>query len=245
MDKSYIKDLYNRYAFEYHQKRRSSERSFYNEFIEVPAISGLVKDLVKGKRVLDIGCGTGIFTRMIVNWGGNVTGLDISEEMIKIAREENPGFEFHVLDAEKTKFSDKEFDIITSSLMIHYIDDLSVLFMEVNRILKSKGHFIFSFHHPFQAVIEKTKIDGQTKNIVNDYFGLHEYKWKMLNIEFISFHHTFECISDTLNDCGFLIEKIIEPQPVDKGQNIDIEEYNYTKRTPTFCVIKAIKINLG
>jgi len=241
MDKSYIKDLYNQFAGEYHQKRKSSSKSFYNEFIEVPAISGLVKDIVSGKKVLDLGCGTGIFTKMIHSWGANVTGVDISEEMIKIAKIENPEIYFVTSDAEHTNFSDEEFDVVSSSLMIHYLDNLSTLFKEVNRILKQKGYFIFSFHHPSNEVIEKMKINDETKNIFNDYFSLKDYRWKMMGIEFISYHHTFEDISIYLSESGFLIEKILEPKPIKDGKEFDAKEFEFTSRTPTFCVIKAIK----
>jgi ubiquinone/menaquinone biosynthesis C-methylase UbiE len=244
MDKSYIKDLYNKFADEYNLKRKSSGKSFYNDFIEIPAISGLLKDLVPGKKVLDLGCGTGIFTKVIHDWGGDVIGIDISESMIKIARNEYPDIKFFTLDAEKTNFPDEEFDVVSSSLMIHYLDDLLILFKEVNRILKLNGFFIFSFHHPANEAIEKIELNGETKNIFNDYYSLKDYRWRMFQnrMELISYHHTFEDISTALSSSGFLIERILEPKPIEEGKEFDIKDFEYTSRTPTFCVIKAIKI---
>jgi ubiquinone/menaquinone biosynthesis C-methylase UbiE len=243
MDKSLIKDLYNKFALEYHAKRNSFKESFYNTFIELPAISALVKEVVRNKKVLDLGCGTGIFTKKIHEWEGKVIGIDFSEAMINIAKDESPLIEFYILDAERTNFPDNEFDIVTNSLMIHYFDDLNNLFREINRILKQNGLFIFSFHHPFNEVIEKIDINDRIENILNDYFNEKEYSWKMLEgMNLISYHHTFETVSKSLYNNGFLIQIIKEPRPIEEGKKIDENRFYYLDHTPTFCIIKAIKI---
>ena len=60
-------------------------------------------------------------------------------------------------------------------------------------------------------------------------------------MELISYHHTFEYISETLFCSGFYMERILEPKPVEEGKFSDESDYSFTKKIPSFCVIKAIK----
>src|SRR3990167_6368968 len=62
---------------------------FYNELLEMPATLELLGN-VKHKKILDFGCGTGIYAKLLTKKGAIVKGFDISEEMLKIAKQENP-----------------------------------------------------------------------------------------------------------------------------------------------------------
>ena len=242
MPKDLIRDTYNKYAVGYNEKRKNRNSNFYNLFIDIPAITRFLKPVVKNKKVVDLGCGTGILTQLIKEWGGDVVGVDISDEMLSLAKKENPGIEFVLADAENTGLKNEEFDIAASSLMVHYFNDLNPLFTEVNRILKSHGSFIFSFHHPVNEVMKKEKTENQTKYLIDNYFGLKEYRWKMLkDMELVSYHHTFDCLSDSLYHKGFLIERIVEPQPTEEGKYVDEDDFIFTNKIPTFCLIKAVK----
>lgn len=147
--------MYDKYGEQYHLKRKNEEDSLWNEYLEIPSMTKLIEKNVNQLNVLDLGCGSGEFAAKVKLWGGKVIGLDQSSTMIEIARREHPEIEFHIGNAEEMPFGDKSFDLIYSCLMVHYIRELSPLFAEVARVIRSHRKFIFSFHHPFAEVTKK------------------------------------------------------------------------------------------
>jgi ubiquinone/menaquinone biosynthesis C-methylase UbiE len=238
-DTKHTRDIYNKFGGVYHEKRKNIKSSFWNRFIDLPAMTLLLKNEVKGKKTLDLGCGSGIFTAQLLKWGADVSGIDISETMINIACKENYEIEFHVSNALKTPFKSGCFDIVSSGLMVHYFEDINPLFKEVKRLLKDGGLFVFSFHHPFNEVL----LRGEKRNIIaKPYFNNKKYKWKMKEgMELISYHHTFEVVFNALSKNGFLVERLLEPKPKSNYKNIDPVSYDFTTKYPSFCAIKAIK----
>jgi len=209
--------MYDKYGEQYHLKRNKEEDSLWNEYLDIPSMTKLIKNNVAQRDVLDLGCGSGKFAAKVKSWGGNVIGVDQSNTMIEIARREHPEIEFYVGKAEEIPFDDKKFDLIYSCLMVHYIKELNPLFAEVARVLRNGGKFIFSFHHPF-AEVTKEVWNGSTHEVTMDpYFHNEEYRWSMLDgkMELVSYHHTFETIFSSLNENYFLVERLIEPTPPD------------------------------
>src|SRR5690606_6235089 len=101
---SSIKDAYNLHAEAYHQKRLDPSRGFWNRWIEYPAMERLLQPLASGRRIADLGCGTGDLTAIISSWGGTASGIDVSEAMINIAKSNHPGIDFRVGDICSTNF---------------------------------------------------------------------------------------------------------------------------------------------
>ena len=243
-DKDNTKKLYDKFAKEYHSKRLDVKESLWNRFIEIPAMTKLVKPVVKDKNVLDLGCGSGIFTKSIKSWGANVKGCDISKNLILIAKKENPKIPFRVCDAQKTPFKNSEFDVVTSGLMLHYLKDLKPVFSEVSRITKKDGIFIFSLNHPIGECTKKKIIDNQTFHVMDPYFNNDKFEWTMLDgMKLTNYHHTFENIINTLNDCGFVVEGIIEAKPLKEFKRYNPKKYDKLCKYPSFIVFKAHKIN--
>ncbi|MDO8528463.1 MAG: methyltransferase domain-containing protein [Nanoarchaeota archaeon] len=236
---------YNKFAEQYHKDLLNSETNFWHKFVEKPAMMSLLKGNIKNKEVLDLGCGSGIFTKRLSSMGVDITGLDLSESLINIARRENPKIKFYVGNAKKTPFKKIQFDVITSSLMVHYVKDLNALFKEVSRILKKRGLFIFSMHHPVMEVTERLKINGKKSKIIqfNKYFHNNKYEWTLhKSANLISYHHTFENIVNSLNDSGFVVERLLETRAPKSSEKINKKVYDRTNMRPSFLVIKARKI---
>lgn len=233
-----IKKTYNQVASDYHKKRLDPKSSTWNNYLEAPAIESILRPLVDGKKVLDLGCGTGLLTNQIKKWGGDVNGVDLSEEMIKIAKHNINNIDFQVSKSNDLPFTDNEYDIIASSLVMHYVKDLRPSFQEMARVLNQNGELIFSMHHPFNESfnLEKFKKDGYP--VVRPYFNNIHYYWRMCGAEFLSFHHTFENIIKALKSSGFVLKDMIECRP-DPSLKDKFDDYEFTSQYPTFCLFHA------
>jgi len=103
--------------------------------------------------ILELGCGTGKNTSFLAQLGGRVEAVDFSQGMIQKAREKvrAGNVTFSTMDITQTwNFADETFDLITCNLVLEHIKDLSPVFSEASRCLKSGGQFLINELHPFR-----------------------------------------------------------------------------------------------
>jgi SAM-dependent methyltransferase len=106
----------------------------------------LLADLPDGAHVLDLCCGTGTVARHLVDRGFSVTGVDASEEMLRYARQEVPGGEFFVADAEAFRLPPVFHGALCTFDSLSYLLDEEALvraFSNVHDALRPKGRFVF------------------------------------------------------------------------------------------------------
>ena len=109
-----------------------------------------------GHRVLDVACGTGVVAITAARLGARVTGLDLTPELLKRARE-NAGIagvavDWHEGDAEQLPFGDAEFDVVLSQFGHMFAPRPEVAVAEMLRVLKSGGTIAFSTWPPELAI---------------------------------------------------------------------------------------------
>jgi ubiquinone/menaquinone biosynthesis C-methylase UbiE len=230
------------------------EQGTYNELVEVPAMLELIGD-VKGKRVLDAGCGFGYYSILLAKSGATVTGIDISERMIELAknnaREASIKCQFFVCDMQNlSMFAKNTFDMVVSSVVVGDLDFPEKAFSEVYRVLKHNGTFAFSENHPLlKGSWEKDSGGKRLHWNIDNYFdrSVRTTQWKTETgkiIETSSRHRTVQDYFDALTASGFLVERLVEPEPTDKTPLDNLastEHYSKAKRIPIFILFKARK----
>ncbi len=113
--------------------------------VETKCVFDLFK-VRKGMKVLDVGCGTGNFSIKLAKMGCEVIGIDISEEMLKVAKDkakkEGLNIKFYNMDVYDMKFEDNCFDGVISVTAFEFLKDPDKAIEEMFRVLKPKGYLL-------------------------------------------------------------------------------------------------------
>jgi ubiquinone/menaquinone biosynthesis C-methylase UbiE len=116
-----------------------------------------LKDLPK-RKWLELGCGTGHWTKVLLDLGFDVTAVDNSEAMLKIAHSKQlKNVQFLEADAARLPFPDASFSGIISITMLEFVDDLNEVINEIDRVLKPEGTLVLG------CLNEKSEL-GKNKN---------------------------------------------------------------------------------
>lgn len=137
-----------------------------------------------GLRVLDLGCGSGVFSSLLAQRGGEVTAIDLTEAAVRMAREtaDRTGASVAIarMDAEKLAFADGTFDFVYSWGVLHHSGDMTSAVAEAARALRPGGRGIMMVYHRHSVVyyglglfwlLAKGKIfRGHTFRTATDFF---------------------------------------------------------------------------
>jgi len=152
-------------------------------------------------RVLDVGCGSGWATRLLADSAshGRVTGIDISDEMVKLARESSKSYgnvEFEVASAEQLPFSDSDFTHAFSMESLYYYRNIPKALAEIHRVLKSGGRFVAVVDLYWENEATHQWID--TLKVPVELLSIDDYRSLFIDAGFVN-------ISD---------ERLIDPTPI-------------------------------
>jgi len=149
-------ELYSTYAKQYDC---AIADNIYNAHLDRPTLLSMLGS-VSGLDVMDLGSGPGIYTQHLLESGASkITCVDYSDEMVELVKEkfgERVSAYQQDLSLGLPKEHSATVDVMICPLVLHYLEDLSVFFSEVSRVLKPNGYIVFSTHHPF-ADFECTK----------------------------------------------------------------------------------------
>lgn len=205
-----------------------------------PVVEQLLGDL-KGKVVLDAGCGNGYWSRRMAKTAERVVGVDFTTELIEHAKRRGvPGnVEFLVGNLARTTFLDQSFDMVLLSMVLLDLEDLPSVIHEMSRVVKNDGEIIVSTIHPcFENPPHTYSLrDDQGKKIgraVSNYF--HTGLIEDLPNQYQHWHHTLsECVN-VFAENHLFVEKMVEPNGAERLQNGEIDH------TPYFLIMKLRKI---
>ncbi len=241
MDKNtkYTKDLYNKHAVAY---TASIEKGrFYNKYIDMPAIKKIITG-IKGKKVLDVGCGPGTYTSYFASKGATVCAIDISEEMIKLTHKKVPSAEVRVADMNKIPYPSGAFDLVFYGLSIHYLKDILPTLKEAYRVLKNKGRLVISTGNPAINGARLVDINGERMFVMENYFGAMTEQWQMVPGMIVkNYTKNIAGLINPVSNAGFRITKITEPKPAASSKKQHTDAYKRTTTAPSFIIIEAEK----
>ncbi len=239
----------NEVFFEGYKNLRKKE-SNANVLFEIPALFSLLPNLT-GLTVLDLGCGFGEHCKGFIERGAaKVVGIDISEKMLEVAKAENadPKITYLNMPMEDLDKIDEKFDLVVSSLAIHYVEDFDGVIKNIYNLLNPGGLFVYSQENPINTCHSTgerwTRDENGKKLYVNlknyGVEGERESVWFVDNVK--KYHRMFSTIVNTLASNGFTIEKMIEPLPTEEILAKHPDQSDLFHK-PDFLLVRAAKKN--
>src|SRR5215469_4198732 len=215
-----------------------------DEAPEWPALRALLPDL-RGRSVLDLGCGYGWFCRWArENGAARVLGIDVSEKMLAraAATTTDPAITYTRADMERLELPAASFDLAYSSLAVHYIAHLDVLLAQIHRALVPGGSLVFSAEHPMFTAPDAPgwTVDGAGRRgwPVNRYLdeGPRSTDWLAKGV--IKQHRTIGTYIGLLLDAGLTVVHVEEWGPT-STQIAARPDWAIERDRPPFLLVAA------
>lgn len=202
----------------------------------------------RGKRVLDLGCGYGWHCVYAAeNGAASVVGIDISEKMLAAARARTKAANVrYVREAiEDADFPPESFDVVLSSLALHYVWDFGAVVKKVRRFLAAGGTFVFSAEHPvFTAQGPQDwhyNADGSIAHFpVDNYYYEGRRDAVFLGERVVKYHRTLDAYINALLSNGFALTGFAEPRPT-AMMLAEIPGMRDEMRRPMMFIVSAVK----
>ena len=236
IDPPIAQDAYNQLADDYAAR---IDTKGHNAYYDRPAVLSLLPD-VDGQRVLDAGCGPGAYAQWLLDHGAQVVAVDANAKMLAHARARTANrAEFHLanLNAPLDFLADASFDLVICPLVLDYIRDWTPLFREFHRVLSPGGVLVFSHGHPASEFFLYYS-DG-------NYHEVEQVSWEWTGFGTVvtmpSYRRPLAAVFNPLIDAGFVLDRVLEPRPIEAFREADREHYDQLMRQPGFLCIRAVK----
>ena len=236
--------------------------SIHHTKLAIPAVMELLK-VKPNEKVLDIGCGQGVLAQYIVSAQGLYTGVDVSEQLIKIAKNRKlappakplatHGKNANFLRGDARRLNLSGFDAAVMLLSIQDMDPLDQAIASAAKALGTRGRLIIFMNHPAFRIprqsgwgwdegrrLQYRRIDRYLTPLA---VPMKAYSSQQTGVT-ISFHRPLQSYVNTLNDYGFVIDRMLEiptykvsqPGPNARAENLSFREI------PQFLAIRAKKV---
>ncbi|MBI3506572.1 MAG: methyltransferase domain-containing protein [Proteobacteria bacterium] len=211
---------------------------------EWPRLRAMLPSMA-GRRVLDLGCGYGWFSRWARAAGAvSVVGVDVSEKMLARAAADTQDdvISYRRADLETVELAPAAYDLVYSSLALHYIVGLERLLAQVHGTLAPGGRFVFSAEHPLYTAPRtpkwSTDADGHKTWDLDGYLeeGPRRTDWIAKGV--IKQHRSLGTYLTSMLRQGFALTHIEEWGPTD-AQLAEHPEWALERQRPPFLLVAA------
>lgn len=239
--------------FEDFRKSREDKVNF-NDCIETPILFSMLPDLA-GKAILDIGCGMGQHAKQFADMGAeSVLGTDISAKMLEYAAEHfsADNITYRRMAMEDIGEIDRQFDLVTSSLVFDYAEDFEGLMRKIHQLMKDDAEFVFSMSHPIVTAWDGA-YDRYTRTETGErlYANLRNYclegprkvDWVVSGYE--CYHRTVSTLINALVRAGFIIEECREANISEDMRQRYPAKFGGTVHRPEFIFFRCRKTPAG
>ncbi len=198
---------------------------------------------VRGRDVLEYGCGAAQWSIALARMGAQPVGLDLSGRQLEHARElmRRTGLRFPLVqaNAERTPFADGSFDLVMCDHGAMTFTDPIRSVPEVARILRRGGTFAFNIASPIQFVCYDESRETVGERLVLDYFETR--RWE--DAQTVAFSLPYGEWIRLFRANGFEIEDLIEPRPSVRATTTypDFAPLAWARRFPGECIWKLRK----
>lgn len=215
--------------------------------VELPDLLALLPD-VRDRRVLDLGCGAGQLAHHLATRGAaEVIGVDLSERMLALARARwtHPRVTYQRESVEAAAFPAARFDLVVSSLVLHYVEDYRGVIARIAAWLAADGVLVFSTEHPIYTA--RLPGEGWVRDAAGrprwslDRYGdegPRDETWFVAGVRKV--HRTFATLVNGLVEAGLVVERLLEPLP-DEAWVQQHPQMADEQRRPMFLLVRARK----
>jgi SAM-dependent methyltransferase len=173
---------------------------------------------VRGRRVLEVGCGAAQCSRWLLSQGASVVGLDLSLRQLQHARriDDATGSSVPTVCATATRIplAEASFDVACSAFgALPFVADIDVVMAEVARVLRPGGRWVFAITHPVRWMFpDDPTSSGLT--VVRPYFDRTPYVEEDADgrPSYVEHHHTVGAWVRAVVAAGFVVEDVVEPE---------------------------------
>ena len=232
------------------QSKSAALPNFGKKYITEPAFLSMIGD-VKGREVLELGSGNGYWLEILAQQGAHCTGVEMSQEQLKLAREKPNAGQIRYIEGNITTLEGCGLDPASydTAIMEHVLleisskEKLTDIFRGLYTLLKTGGEVVIGDLHPFAPSSKPANLktsdsfnyfsSGETVEVVSHRIDGEEIRYKDV-------HWTLEDLATPITQAGFCITTILEPRPSEEL----VQQYPnllYRRTIPMAIMVKAIK----
>jgi SAM-dependent methyltransferase len=234
---------WDRHSARYQERHRlPTHVAHYGPDIPTEAELRLLGNL-KGKRVLELGCGGAQCSIAFAKQGATAIGIDFSSEQLAFARrlveQEAVRVELRQGDLADLAFLRAEtIDLVFSTYAFGFVGDLRRVFRQAHRVLRIGAPLVFSLPHPAYDMIDD---DAEEPLLVRrSYFDRSPIDYERDGTAFTHYHHTISDIYSSLVRSSYRVDSILEPEPSREGPRS--QDWRETFRwVPRTLIVRARK----
>ena len=204
---------YDEWAQEYAELVRRDVNDPHSPYGFVTSRALSVVGPVRGKRVLDAGCGPGHVSSVLAARGASVVAVDVSQRLIQMARlsRGDSQIEYECRDLTKGLAEYRNaFDIVLANLVLNDTPDCGAFIRTMGESTKSGGHAVVTLNNPYSAVIRQKVANYAESGASAAHIGLGK-----AGVHVKYYHRTMEELVEAFHWAGYVIERLEDliPQP--------------------------------